>query len=224
MHQLQRHTPSRAWTWQRLLTQTRRRRLSQSMAVKYYHLRQDVVSPQKIRKQKKENGGITDSAVYGSKFRCTWNNKGVIFNEIQFTIIHSMSSSENGLFYFCPVTGRLSGTEETSLVFLIVPLTCHLTQITSFPYVCLISKALPAGIFSPTCLYCPYKILQWSLDSSLQKWCITAIRTGSKTYSGALSKNPHVQIRALSFSCLEDSWLLWLLLVVSKSMIHKASV
>lgn len=65
--------------------------------MKYHHLRQHVVSPQKIRKQKKENGVITGSAVRGSEFRCTWSNKGVKFNEIQFTMIHSMSSSENGL-------------------------------------------------------------------------------------------------------------------------------
>lgn len=167
---------------------------------------------------------MTGSTVYGSKFRYIWSNKGVRFSEIQSSMIHSMFSNDNGLYAPVLLLVGYLGLKRSLLYswFCHWP-NCCLSQITSFPYVCLISKALPAGISAPpppplhvyTVLY---KVLPWCLDSicSLQKWCITAIRTGNKTYGGALFKNPRFQTITMSFSCLEDCWLFWLLLVVFK--------
>lgn len=106
------------------------------LPVRCYLLRQ-AVSPQKMSEQKKQNDGMSGSAASGSKFRCTWSNSGVRFSEIQSSVIHGMFSNEMLLScHWKPL-----GTEKISLVFLILPLTCCLSQITSF-HLCLSSTQL----------------------------------------------------------------------------------
>lgn len=121
------------------------------MAVKCYHLRQDVKLMQFFhrkwanRKRKMVRWVVVLSVAPNLDVLEAIRES----DPMKSSLIHSMFSKENGLYAsVLSLVGPLGQKRFLLCAWLCHWPSCHLSQISSFLYVSLFSKALPAGLFS----------------------------------------------------------------------------